>query len=154
MLVATRLLPLAGDLIPIQLLSAWMVVSVFIAGLPLSALPLLILVLSILILGLSFSVFLIFPLLVTLLVVSPTIVLLSFWSWARFLSSFLIPIAPFLLISFLLDLFLLWPLGIRRRCLWKCGDWQRFDLWVVERWDCFCFLVYGLSVLVGWLGCC
>jgi hypothetical protein len=124
---ATRLVPLAGDRIPIELLPVWGMVSVFIADLPLPALSLLILVLSI-------SVFRKLPLGVAVLAVSPTIVLLSLWSWARLLSSFLTPIAPFLLgpfllgpfllDSFLLGPFLLWPLGIRRRRLWECGQWQ------------------------------
>lgn len=122
--LAIRLVPLAGDLIPIELvsrLSVGVVVSVLIGIVPLPTLPLLILVLSISFLG-------IFPLgVVVVFVVSPTIFLLSLGSWARLISFFLLSLDPFLLASlslsslplqfFLLGLFLLWLLGVRR-CPW------------------------------------
>ena len=114
MRLAIRLVPLAGDLIPIELvsrLSVGVVVSVLIGIVPLPTLPLLILVLSISFLG-------IFPLgVVVVFVVSPTIFLLSLGSWARLISFFLLSLDPFLLASlslsslplqfFLLGLFLL-----------------------------------------------
>lgn len=130
MRLAIRLVPLAGDLIPIGLvsrLSVGVVVSVLIGVVPLPALPLLILVLSISVLG-------VFPLGVVL-VVSPTVFLLSLGGRARLLSSSLLPLDffllcflplspflldPFPLSFFLLGSFLLWLLEIRR-CLWQIG---------------------------------